>query len=603
MNLQEEHIVNQLLDEDFDSYDSNISMIDDSDADPNFYPSGVAENGGSTRSSPDESNYDLLSSNALVPQRQNLDLSDDEYSTEVSGSSSSCDESEKNDDDSDWVDDYKTIFDFKFNSNSSGIKINILESAKDSPIEIFNQIWTDDILAIIISSTNNFGKNLTSKNRPHNKNSRSSTFKNTEKEEINKFLGLCLLFGSAKFSVLRDAFSNNPLYYYPIAKQIMSGRRFEQLLNSFSVEYADQNIVSADGPMKKLEPVYTMLINNFQNAFYPHIELSLDESLLLHRGRLGFRQYIKGKKAKYGIKFYELCSPDGYVLNIEMYKGKQFSSAALTSKIDNLVQRLMAPYLNKGHHLFMDNYYNSVNLSNLLLKHKTHTTGTLRSNRRGNPKYVIQKKLKKGDHIWKRQKSVYISKWKDKRDVLCITTNYQPKMIVSKNKYGQEKPKPIEIARYNDYMSGVDRADQMISYYSCPRKSAKWYKKVIFHLLDVAVWNSFFLYKQHFGCPEFRFKIYRDLLIKDLIKIPKNKTATELFQLKKYSKKSSQREDHLRDDHYEEPIPLPPNFKRPKKFKNCVQCYKQKTRKQTSIQCQKCKVPLCPLCFKDYHAA
>jgi len=178
----------------------------------------------------------------------------------------------------------------------------------------------------------------------------------------------------------------------------MSRRWFEQLLNSFSVEYADK-IVSADGPMKKLEQVYTMLIDNFQNAFYPRTELSLDESLLLHRGRLGSRQYIKGKKAKYGIQFYELCCPDGYVLNIEMYKGKQFSSAALTTKIDNLVLRLMAPYLNKGHHLFMDNNYNSVNLSNLLLKHKTHTTGTLRSNRRGNPKCVIQKKLKKGDHI------------------------------------------------------------------------------------------------------------------------------------------------------------------------------------------------------------
>lgn len=103
---------------------------------------------------------------------------------------------------------------------------------------------------------------------------------------------------------------------------------------------------------------------------------------------------------------------------------------------------------------------------------------------------VFKKKLKKGDLIWKHQNSVYISKWKDKRDVLCMTINYQPEMIDSKNKYGQEKPKPIEIARFNDYMSGVDRADQMISYYSFSRKSAKWYKKVIFHLLDVAVWNS-----------------------------------------------------------------------------------------------------------------
>lgn len=78
-------------------------------------------------------------------------------------------------------------------------------------------------------------------------------------------------------------------------------------------------------------------------------------------------------------------------------------------------------------------------------------------------------------------------------DVLCITTNYQPKMILTKNKYGKEKQKPIEISRYNDFMSGVDRADQIISYYSRPRKSAKWYKKIIFYLLDVAVWKLFFI--------------------------------------------------------------------------------------------------------------
>lgn len=212
------------------------------------------------------------------------------------------------------------------------------------------------------------GKILHETNRPHNKNSRTASFKNTDKEEINVFLGLCLLFGSVIFSVLRDPFSNNPLYHYPIVKKIKSGRRFEQLLNSFSVEYSEKEVV-AKGPMKKIEPVYTMLINNFQNAFYSYIALSLDEILLLHRGRLCFRQYIKGKKAKYGIKLYELCSPDGYVLNIEMYKGKHISNTQ-TSKIDNLVLRLMGPYLNKGHNSYMDNYYNSVTLSNLLLKKK-----------------------------------------------------------------------------------------------------------------------------------------------------------------------------------------------------------------------------------------
>lgn len=63
----------------------------------------------------------------------------------------------------------------------------------------------------------------------------------------------------------------------------------------------------------------------------------------------------------------------------------------------------------------MGNYYNSVTLSNLLLEKKTRTTGTLRSNWKGNPKDVVQKKIKKGEHIWKLQNSVYVSKWKNKR--------------------------------------------------------------------------------------------------------------------------------------------------------------------------------------------
>lgn len=84
---------------------------------------------------------------------------------------------------------------------------------------------------------------------------------------------------------------------------------------------------------------------------------------------MGFRQFIKGKKAKYGIKFFELCTSDGYVLNVEMYKGKSLP-VTQTSKIDNLVLNFMSPYLNKGHNLYMDNYYNSVTLSNLLLEKK-----------------------------------------------------------------------------------------------------------------------------------------------------------------------------------------------------------------------------------------
>ena len=53
--------------------------------------------------------------------------------------------------------------------------------------------------------------------------------------------------------------------------------------------------------------------------------LSIDESVMLWGGRLFFRQYIKNKRRKYGIKFYELCTYDELVLTAEAYGGQGFN--------------------------------------------------------------------------------------------------------------------------------------------------------------------------------------------------------------------------------------------------------------------------------------
>nr|CAH7755708.1 unnamed protein product [Callosobruchus chinensis] len=42
---------------------------------------------------------------------------------------------------------------------------------------------------------------------------------------------------------------------------------------------------------------------------------------------------------------------------------------------------------------------------------------------------------------------------------------------------GSEKMKPKCILDYNAHTSAVDRADQMMSYYSSPRKTIRWYRK------------------------------------------------------------------------------------------------------------------------------
>ncbi|VVC87278.1 unnamed protein product [Leptidea sinapis] len=45
-------------------------------------------------------------------------------------------------------------------------------------------------------------------------------------------------------------------------------------------------------------------------------------------------------------------------------------------------------------------------------------------------------------------------------------------------------------------MKAIDRHDQMLSYYSCEHKSIPWYKKVIFHIMQVLLVISFLLYNK-----------------------------------------------------------------------------------------------------------
>ena len=60
----------------------------------------------------------------------------------------------------------------------------------------------------------------------------------------------------------------------------------------------------------------------------------------------------------------------------------------------------------------------------------------------------------------------------------------------------QLKEKPRVVADYNQYMLGVDKMDQFISYYSFLHKSVKWWRKVFFWTLEVAAVNSYILYKE-----------------------------------------------------------------------------------------------------------
>ena len=69
-----------------------------------------------------------------------------------------------------------------------------------------------------------------------------------------------------------------------------------------------------------------------------------------------------------------------------------------------------------------------------------------------------------------------VIQWKDKRAVTVLSTTGSCNMLDIHTCRGQVKQKPAVIELYNQHMLGVDKMDQLATYYSFLRKSVKWWK-------------------------------------------------------------------------------------------------------------------------------
>jgi hypothetical protein len=107
----------------------------------------------------------------------------------------------------------------------------------------------------------------------------------------------------------------------------------------------------------------------------------------------------------------------------------------------------------------------------------------------------VQKKLQRGEIFAKKNKAgITLIKWKDKCDVLLLSTKHSTETAVVRKK-GYDIVKPKLVIDYNEAKSSVDVSDQMAAYSNPLRKTLKWYKKVGFKLLlNTSVVNAWILY-------------------------------------------------------------------------------------------------------------
>lgn len=515
------------------------------------------------------------------------ELVETEFSDSETSSSESSDNDE-GDDDPTWQPTLSVagMRDVPFTGNS-GLKVPI--PGHNTPKDWFNLLLDEVFLENIVKETNRYalelfcGPNTTPK-------SRITKWKDLTVEELRSFIGLLLHTGTIRINRLSDYWKTNYLFNLTCFSQFMSRDRFQLILRCLHVS----RVGTADHPEPqndrsyKIRPIIDYFNNKMRDIYYPSRELTLDEEMILWRGRLVFRQYIKGKRHKFGIKIYSLNEPEGLQLRFHVYTGATdpCSGKGHTQKI---VMMLMNDFLDKGHSLFMDNFYNSFALSSRLLRRLTYTTGTLRIDRQHNPPVVVRAKLAKGDTIANYAESVMIGKWRDKRVVSYISTQFDNEIVTTRNSRNKVKIMPKPIMHYNAYMKGVDRLDQMVSYYPCDRKTLRWHKKIFVHFLQVVMVNSFYLYNMHninnkMTLYDFRMNVIQHLLPQKQPQVLQTPTTGSMHRLSITEKR---RGDSNR-----------------RKSKRCRVCYKEGVAKKTMYYCSVCpgEPGLCEIrCFDKYH--
>jgi len=109
----------------------------------------------------------------------------------------------------------------------------------------------------------------------------------------------------------------------------------------------------------------------FSKFYGPSEHLTIDEVIVLYKGRVIFQQYIPKKHKHFGIKIYKLCDETGYTYDITLYVGKDRQRTAQHLTATHVtVSELTRKIQGCGHKLYMDNYFSSPDLFNdLAMKH------------------------------------------------------------------------------------------------------------------------------------------------------------------------------------------------------------------------------------------
>ena len=195
-----------------------------------------------------------------------------------------------------------------------------------SVLDYLELYMTDHIIEHLVNETNRYADQFIANNLEQAQNSYIKHWTQVTVTEIKKFIGVLLLMGIIYKPTTHMYWSTDELYSTPIFSEVMNRDHFH-LLSKF-LHFNDNKDPGYDPKddnrdrLHKVRPFLDLMRMQMRTVYSPGRELSVDESLVLFKGRLHFKQFIRTKRARFGIKLYELTTSQGITFDMLVYCGK-----------------------------------------------------------------------------------------------------------------------------------------------------------------------------------------------------------------------------------------------------------------------------------------
>ena len=255
------------------------------------------------------------------------------------------------------------------------------------------------------------------------------------------------------------------------------------------------------------------------------------------------------------------------------------------------MKKLSEPIKGKGHVVIFDNFFSSISLLEDLFTDDIGCVATTRSDRREFPSELKQLDLQQGEFKSKICNNVQVIVWKDKKNVKFLNTFCNPlgdTFVKRKQKNGSscDVSCPEAVAFYNQKMGGVDKHDQRRRHCTISRKSQKWWPRLFYFCIDVALVNAHIL----------------ETLSPNHVKRTLKQFCMEIamhYLTRYHCRKRPGRPCRLSPSDLEHSYHWPSDRRDTRR--RCANCAESGVEKRTWYECTSCNVGLCPECFETYH--